>query len=90
MTIYHRLKVWGIKTYRFFRYGFKQVRPRTTNQIFPPIYGICDYCGNDKQCAVLECDYEVYAKICNDCLQKAKDYLAGYAGVADKRGVVTN
>jgi hypothetical protein len=69
MTIYHRLKVWAIKGYRFIRFGFKQVRPRRDMAIFTqPQARHCDYCSEEKMCVVIEADYEVFPTICKSCL----------------------
>lgn len=71
MTIYHRLKVWSIKGYRLITSGFKWVRPRTRNVIFlQPVYQDCDYCDATAMTVVLEADYEVYPRICGNCLNK--------------------
>lgn len=72
MTIYHRLKVWAIKGYRFFRYGFKQIRQRSTNAIFlTTVKGECDYCHDEwTDVAALECEWEVVALICEKCTEK--------------------
>ncbi len=73
MTIYYRLKVWAIKGWRAAKNAFKFVHKRTVNAIWlTPVFGTCDYCGNNMSCATLECDYEVIAKICAGCLDKAK------------------
>lgn len=73
MTIYYRLKVWTIKGWRMLKNAFKFVRPRTTQQIFmAPTLDICDYCDNQMMCVTLECDLEVYAKICAGCLDRAR------------------
>lgn len=70
MTIYHRVKVWLIKGFRLAMNAFKWVRPRTYNAIFTErVIGNCDYCElKNLPLAVLEADYEVYPKICGNCL----------------------
>lgn len=78
MTLYHRLKVITLKTYRFFRYGMTVARPRTLNTIFlPASFAICDYCGMEGTCATLEADWEVVVTICGECLAKAQSYIGG-------------
>lgn len=97
MTIYHRLKVWAIKGYRAVRYGFLFVQPRLLNAIWlQPVVKRCDYCGHNNKCVTLECDYEVVATICGNCLSAAQHVLLEPAGVIepinmlrkDARGVI--
>ncbi len=90
MTIYHRLRVWMYKGFRIVTNAFKFTRSRTVNAIWMlPVFGECDYCGNDKQCATLEGDYETVVQICGSCLQKAMDVLQQAPAVQkDHRGVI--
>lgn len=76
MSIYHRIRVWLFKGYRFIRYGFKKRRARTYNAIWVlPVVKKCDFCKEQKRCVVLECDWEVEAVICDRCLEVAKNVL---------------
>lgn len=77
MTIYHRLRVWAIKGWRIARYALMQVQPRTVHQIFRnPVLKKCDYCAvPNSACIVLECDYEVYATICGNCIDTIRRLL---------------
>lgn len=94
MTIYHRLKVWAIKVYRLVRFGFKFVKPRGLMVIWTqPVLKGCDYCGFKDKCVTLECDWEVVATICNNCLDEAKAVIGGTPKTEpfvkpDHRGVI--
>lgn len=95
MTIFHRLKVWCIKGYRLVKSGFKWARARELNTIFlQPVLKKCHYCGEEEQCVILECDYEVYATICGDCLKESFSILYGADSIPqplhDNRGVVVH
>lgn len=49
-------------------FGFKKVRPRTTNQIFiKPERAKCDYCSSKVLCVQLEGEYGVLFNICELC-----------------------
>lgn len=95
MTIYFRVKVWTIKGWRIVKNAFKFVRPRTTNTIWVlPVEARCDYCDNNVTCVTLECDYEVVAKICGSCIDRARRVLTktppttSTRASTDHRGVV--
>lgn len=94
MTIYHRIKVWAIKCYRLVRFGFKFVKPRGLMVIWTqPVLKACDYCGFAEKCVTLECDWEVVATICGNCLAEAQQVLNGPVRTPrpvdrDHRGVV--
>lgn len=95
MTIYHRLKVWAIKGWRLGKNAFKWTQPRTVNMIWlQPVDKRCDYCALPGLCVTLECEFEVVATICGDCLAKAQSVLqlppgkASYRVVTDHRGVI--
>lgn len=96
MTVYHRLKVWAIKGYRFVKFGFRTTRARTHNIIFNLLTNNkCDYCTDFPHgpCIVLECDYEVYANICKSCLTSALSIFGATPNFLpiknDHRGVIT-
>ncbi len=93
MTIFYPLKVWAYKGWRMTVNAFRFTRPRTVNTIWMlPVFGECDYCGNDMLCATLEGDYETVVQICGGCLNTAQQALGNQPKAVpvatDHRGVI--
>lgn len=90
MTILNRIKVLCVKAYRFLTFGVRSPHARTANIIFlEPTHRLCDYCTNEVECIILECDWEVYASICGVCANKITTALDREVGILGHRGVIT-
>lgn len=72
MLITQKIKVWLFKFWRFVKFGFSKTRHRSVNTFFMlPVKADCDYCHDgEMSCVVIECDFEVYAKVCERCLTR--------------------